>query len=283
MKFKALITSLVLSTSSVALADDVRFEGKFDAKYGDNDPTLRDHRGKLRRPAWMPLSQMITASRRNVIRIDEHDDELRAIRLQNGAGATYIYSITLRYDDGHRENITVGKWLYAGAPVLTFDLAQDHELDRVVINTWTSVRSTYQVFGQRARKIMRPPVVEPLPPVPPLPPVDLPQLGLVVGKDLTFANTAGYVHLPVGPDKGNFQKLRIESTGSSTFIGRIYVTFPTGLHQMFEVNKALYRGESIDLALKGSLAQQITAITVMQGNDVRAIGPSASRFSLTLL
>jgi len=283
MKFKALITSLVLSTSSVALADDVTFEGKFDAKYGDNDPTLRDHRGNFRRPAWTPLSRMLTASRRNVIRIDEHDDRLRAIRLQNGSGATYVYAITLRYEDGHRENITVGKWLYSGAPALTFDLAQDHELDRVVINTWTSVRSTYQVFGQRARKIVRPPVVEPFPAPPPLPPIDLPQLGLVLGKDLTFANTAGYVHLPVGPDKGNFQKLRIESTGSSTFVGRIYVTFPTGLHQMFEVNKALYRGETIDLDLAGKGTHKITAITVMQGNDVRAIGPSASRFSLTLL
>lgn len=280
MKFKALITSILLATSSVALADDTKLDRRFT-----DDFSVRDHRDHDRfRPQWKPLSQMITASRRNVIRIAEHDDELRAIRLQNGAGATYIYSITLRYEDGHRENITVGKWLYAGAPVLTFDLAQDHELDRVVINTWTSMRSTYQVLGQRARRPMpRPPVVEPLPPYPPRPPIDLPQLGLVIGKDLTFANTAGYVHLPVGVDKGNFKKLRLESTGSSTFIGRIYVTFPTGLHQMFDVNKALYRGETIDLDLSGNIAKQITAITVMQGNDVRAVGPSASRFSLTLL
>jgi hypothetical protein len=35
--------------------------------------------------------------------------------------------------------------------------------------------------------------------------------------------------------------------------------------------------------LTGKGAQQITAITVMAGNDVRRVGPSASRFSLKLL
>jgi hypothetical protein len=284
MKFKALITSILVSTSSIALADDYSVKKHFD----DDDITVRDHRGNgecRRQPAWVPLSQMMTASRRNVIRINEHDDELRAIRLKSGSGATYIYSISLRYEDGHRENITVGKWLYAGMPELTFDLAQNHELDRVTINTWTSTHSTYQVLGQRARRIVRPPIVEPLPPsMPPMPPIStLPAYGFVVAKDLTFANTAGYVHLPVGSDKGNFHKVRIESTGAGTFIGRIYVTFPTGLHQMFDVNKALYRGETLDLELSGKGTQQITAITVMAGSDVRAVGPSASRFAVTLL
>lgn len=281
MKFKALIASILVSTSSVALADDdLSPRGRLDA-----DLSTRDHRDHdaswRRRPTWMPLTDEIAASRRTVVRIDEHNDELRAIRLQNGSGATYVYSIVLRYEDGHREKISVGKWLYSGAPVLTFDLAQDHELDRVVINTWTSMHSTFQVFGQKVRRYERPPHARPLPPPPP--PIFTPQLGFVAGKDLTFAGTAGYVHLPVGSDKGNFQKIRIESSGSSTVIGRVYVTFPTGLHQSFELDKPLYRGETIDLDLTGKGTQQITAITVMAGNDVRAVGPSASRFAVTLL
>jgi hypothetical protein len=265
MKFKAIITSLVLSTSSIALADDLSFGAKLDGNY---DASVHDHRDDMRRPAWMPLSQMLTASRRNVIRIDERQDELRALRLQTGSGATYVYSITLHYEDGHRENITVGKWLYAGAPVLTFELAKNHELDRVVINTWTSRRSTYQVLGQRVRKLAPPP---------------LPRYGFVVGKDLSFANTAGYVQLAVGADKGRFNKVRIESTSANTFIGHVHVTFATGQHQMLPVNKPLYRGETIDLELTGKGAQQITSITVMAGDDVRQVGPSASRFSVTLL
>ena len=274
MKFKVLVTSLLLASSSVALADDT---SSFKKDYNNEDSTFR--RGEWRRrPQWMPITQMLTASRRTVININERDDELRSIRLQNGTGATYIYSLTLRYEDGKRENITVGKWLYAGAPMLTFDVAQGRELDRVVVNTWTSVASTFQLMGQKIGRA-RPPIAQP-----PLPPPPLPvPVSFVAGKDLTFAGTAGYVHLPVGSDKGSFQKLRIESSGSGTFIGRVYVTFPTGLHQAFEINKALYRGETIDLDITGQGAQQITAVTVMAGNDVRAVGPSASRFAVTLL
>jgi hypothetical protein len=284
MKIKALIASLLVSTSSVALADDYSFNGKLEG-----DIALRDHRdgdARWRRPQWMPISQMVTASRRTVINVDDRSDELRAIRLQNGTGATYVYSITLRYEDGRRENINVGKWLYAGAPMLTFDLAQQkREVDRIVINTWTSVRSTFQVMGQKVRRFERPPVVQPLPTPPPMPPIHtLPSYGLQIGKDLTFAGTAGYVHLPVGADKGNFHKVRVEGMGAGSFIGRIYVTFPTGLHQSFEVNKVLYRGQTIDFDLTGTGTQQITAITVMAGNtDVRAQGQSASRFAVTLL
>ena len=285
MKFKALVTSLLLASSSVALADD--FSGSYNSY--PQDASVRDHRwddqrGDRFRPRWTPISQMITASRRNVITIDERSDELRAIRLQNGSGATYVYSIQLRYEDGRRENITVGKWLYAGVPELTFDVAQSRELDRVVINTWTSVSSTYQVLGQRARRIERPPVVQPPAPMPPMPPVStLPAYGLVVGKDLTFASTAGYVHLPVGAEKGNFSKLRIEAGGTmGPVIGRVYVTFATGQHQMFDLNKSLYRGEVLNLDLTGS-THQIIAVTVMAGNDVRAIDQRTAWFSLTLL
>lgn len=278
MKLKALIASLLVSTSSVALADDYSFNGTLHG-----DLALRDrHDANWRRPQWMPISQMVTASRRTVINVNERNDELRAIRLQNGSGATYVYSITLRYEDGRRENINVGKWLYAGVPMLTFDLAQQkREVDRIVINTWTSVRSTFQVMGQKVRRFQRPPIVEPPPPIPPMP---LPSYGLVLGKDLTFAGTAGYVHLPVGAEKGNFHKVRLEGMGSGAFVGRVYVTFPTGLHQSFEVNKVLYRGQTIDFDLTGTGTQQITAITVMAGNtDVRAQGQSASRFAVTLL
>ncbi len=278
MKFKALVTSLLLASSSVALADDFSSRNPY-SDYDKDDSTF--HRGEWnrRRPQWMPITQMLTASRRTVININERDDELRSIRLQNGTGATYIYSLTLRYEDGKRENITVGKWLYAGAPMLTFDVAQGRELDRVVVNTWTSVNSTFQLMGQKIGRA-RPPIAQP--PLPPPLPMPMP-VSFVAGKDLTFAGTAGYVHLPVGADKGSFQKLRIESSGSGTFIGRVYVTFPTGQHQSFEINKALYRGETIDLDIPGKGAQQITAVTVMAGNDVRAVGQSASRFAVTLL
>jgi hypothetical protein len=277
MKFKALITTLILSTSSVALAKPI---------YVDNDPPLgdlswRDHRGPMR-PTWAPLSQMMRAGRRaSVINVTENRDDLRAIRLNAGEGATYIYSLALRYDDGTRETITVNKWLYSAQPSLTFDLKQNREgLARVTVQTWTYGTSTFQLFGQQMLRT-RPPVVQPLPPPPP--PMPAPVASYLVGSNLTFTNTAGYVHVPVGVDKGRFTKMKIESLGSGTHISRVYVTFSTGTHQMFDLNKVFYRGESLELDLEGRQAHAITAITVMAGGDVRVINPTASKFNVSLL
>ncbi|HLL24698.1 MAG TPA: hypothetical protein VK427_21345 [Kofleriaceae bacterium] len=280
MNFKAIVTSLILSTSTAALADhDTSFS--YNDRFDDYQ-SMRDRRAP-RRPTWTPLSQEISASRRNVIHIDESRDNLAALRLQNGSGATYIYSMTLRFDDGSRETIEVGKWLYAGVPLLTFDIPQQHGgLERIVVNTWTNGPATYQVLGQRMRDFSRPPVVQPLPPLPPapLPPV---HTGVSLGSDFSFASGAGYVQIPVGVERGAFRRLSLTSLGGEMSIGRIYVTFASGAHQMFDLNKSFYRGEQIDLDLKGS-AHAITAITVMAPNgrgdgDRRANG----RFSVSLL
>ncbi len=289
MKFKALITTLVLGTSSVAMAKPV-----LDLDYNANADL--GFRRRPVRPMWMPLAESITASRRNVIRIDEREDNLSAIRLRSETGATYIYSLTLRFDDGTRKDIKVGKWLFAGAPVLSFGLdrdgfARDRDaydddgahggLSRIVVNTWTSRPATYSVLGLRSR-VMRPRPIdgddEPLPPPPPLPT----QHAFLVGQDLTFANTPGYIHIPVGTDKGRFTTLRIESTGASTFIEHVHVTFANGNQQMLEVNKTFYRGEILDLDLEGG-ANAIAGLTLMASTDVRAVGPSASKFNVSLL
>jgi hypothetical protein len=278
MKFKALVTSLLLASSTVALADDLSTTNFVGDRYGDRDQ--RDSwRRRPNRLTWQPLSQMITAARANVIRLDERKDDLHAIRLQNGSGATYVYSLTLKYDDGSRENVTVGKWLFAGVPMLTFDLAQGRGgVSTVTVNTWTYAQSTYQVHGQLGRNhVDQPPTTQPFPTPPPLPPV---AHTLSLGTNLTFAGSAGYVHLPVGAEKGSFSKLDIKSTGS-TFIGRVYVTFPGGKYQTLEVNKPLYNGQSLALDIQGDV-RQIAAVTVMAGDDFHAIGQTGSRFSLAL-
>ena len=269
-----LVPALILATSSVALAKPV-----FDLDVGGELQFRGDHRMR-RRPTWLPLSEMLTASRRNVIDVKENRDDLTALRLQNGYGATYVYSITLRYEDGSRERIEVGKWLYSRNPVLTFDLTQHRGgVDKISISTWSNMKSTFQVMGQQMRRFPRP-----LPPEPPIyQPPPLPQpVGLTIGTDLTFANTHGYIHIPLGSDKGSFSKIRIVSTGSGTFIGDVNVTFASGAHQTLSVNKAMVRGESLDLDLQGR-AQALAGITLMQGHDVRAVGPAAGKFNVILL
>jgi hypothetical protein len=272
MNLKAVITSLVLATSSVAVAKPVY---QIDP---DADLSFRDQRGAWR-PTWSPLSAKITAGRRTTIDVTENRrTDLTAIRLQNVSGATYIYSMVLVYEDGHRETLDVSKWLYGSQPLLTFDLKQNHRrLDKILMRTWAGYgNSQFQVFGKTMRNIGRPPIVNP--PHPSLPPAPV---GLVIGTNLTFANTNGYVHVPVGADKGRFTKLQIQSTGMP-LIGKVFVTYTTGAHQMFDVNRTLSRGENLDLDLNGTAALSIASITVMAGNDVRAVGPSAGRFNIAL-
>ena len=278
MNLKALVTSLVLATSSVAMAKPL-LQVDYDA---DLDLSIRDHRGAWR-PTWSPLSTAITGGRRTMIDVTENRrNDLTALRLQSVSGATYIYSMTLIYENGRRENIEVGKWLYSNQPMLTFDLPQQRKLDKIMLRTWAGQASKFQVFGKQMNRIdrPRPPVVEPLPPPPPLPPMPV---TFMAGKDLTFANTPGYVHLPVGVDKGRFDKLRVEATGASTFIGHIHVTFVSGAHQTIDINKTMYRGEVLEFELDGKAKQTITSLTVMQSHDVRQVGPSAGRFNVVLL
>lgn len=270
MKTKFLITALLMSLSSVALADH---SAAVDVDVAvDSDLSLRQRDPNLAQPRWVPLSSMTTARRRTVIRVGEDRDRLQAIRLMNGNGSVYVYSINLVYDDGHRDTIAVNKWLYWRDPQMKFELAPEHELASLTIKTWSNGRSTFQVLGQRARRGgMRPPGFEPRPP--PTPPAYL------VANNLTFANT-GYLNVPVGSDKGRFSALRVSSSASDTFIGHIHVTFESGAHQTININRMMYRGEVLTLDLDGG-QQAITAMMLMQSHDGAARG--AGRFSIELV
>lgn len=276
MNIKALVTSLLIASSTTAaLADDLTATNF----YGDRMP---DRYGEMRRPTrltWQPLTQVITAQRSNVIKLDERRDDLHALRLQNGTGATYVYSLTLRYDDGSRENITVGKWLWGGVPQLTFDLPQDRDgVASVAVNTWTYTPSTFQVMGQLGRNRVDRPDEPQFPTPPPMPPINQ---SLSLGTNLTFANTAGYIQIPVGEQKGSFSKLEIRSAGQ-TYLGRVYISFPGGAYQTINVNKALVNGQVISLDIEGNTDRAIAAVTVMAGDDIHVIGQNPSRFALTL-
>ena len=260
-----LIPTLLLATSSVAVADPiVAFKVDPDASY-------RDHRWQ-RRPRWTELSPMLDGSGRASVKLTEAKDDLTAIRLQAGMGATYVYSIILTFDNGQREAIQVGKWLYSRNPMLTFDIPQNKGgVDRITVRSWSNMKSTFQILGQEMRRMPRPIPPrwdEPLPTPPPQP------VSLVLGTNLSFSS-AGYLHLPVGVDKGTFSKIRIVNNGFGTYLGNVNVTLATGAHQTIEVGKTLARGETLDLDIAGRAPQALTAVTLMQ-HDVRAYAPNAA-------
>lgn len=264
MNMRAVIASILLASSSVAMADGLAVQNLESAAF--------------RRPgtaSWAPLTQMVTANRVTTIKLDDCRDELRALRIQAGTGATYIYSMTLQYEDGSRHTIEVNQWAYWGVPRLAIAMPQRRVgVAKITVNTWTWFPSTFQVFGERVSA----PEMPPLPP-PPTPP--MPSAGIVIGQNLTFANSAGYVQMRVGAEKGDFTKLKLDGTGTLTYVGKIYVSFPAGNYQTINVNKALRRGEQITLDLEGS-RRAVSAVTVMAGDDYGSVGNAGSRFSVSL-
>ncbi len=135
---KAAITTLLLGTSTVALADtpypdtyrdDYRgeyrretYQPQYDARYEqnyDNHFVGRDYRrhrivlaqnavlGSAQGSLWVPIDARIDLSR---------------IRLRLDSGRTIVRSVTLVYADGHRETMDVNRALTTDQPTLTVDL-----------------------------------------------------------------------------------------------------------------------------------------------------------------
>ena len=267
MKNKFLIAALLAGMSSIASADHLEFVSPREAP------------AQFARTRWQPLSQMLTADYwfgHKVVRIPEGRDELSALRLVNGSGATYVYSIGIRHGDGRVDEIPVNKWLYSGEQRMSFRLPPGCDVEQVNVTTFSWGYSTFQLLGERAR-FGRPggPGMEPPPPPPPAP-IPSPA-AVVVARDVTFANTNGYLYLPIGAGKGLFSKIRIESIDSNMYIGSLHVSFDSGAHQTIEVNKALARGQVLDLDLTGTRSA-ITALEMMDGT-----AHSTGRFSVSLV
>ena len=268
MKKKFLTAALLASATHLAVAD-TRSPAQFMPR--------PDYQGRFERMRWQPLSAMMTADYwfgRETIRLADDRDEISALRLVNGDGATYVYSLNLRYSDGHVETIPVNKWLYQGEQRMNFRLKPSCELKQITVDTFSWGFGTFQVFGERSL-VARPPIGQQPPPPPPAPAPG--PVSVLIGNNLTFANTNGYVYLGVGAQKGLFSKLRIESADSNTYIGAIHITFDSGAHQSIEVNKALSRGQVLDLDLTGTRSA-ITALELMDG-----VAHSTGRFSVSLV
>jgi hypothetical protein len=258
----------LVAASSVAVADPV-------AQFRPDPIAYRDHR--WRQPQFTALSpKMLDGNGRATIKLAEAKDDLLQLRLQAGVGATYVYSMILQYDNGSRETIQVGKWLWSQNAQMTYDVPQGKGgIDRITVRTWSNVKSTFQVLGQEARR------ARPVPPVYDPPPPPMPA-SLALGTNLSFPSS-GYLHLPVGVEKGRFSKIKIVNNGFGTYLGTVTVGLATGTSQTITLNKPLGRGQSIELDIAGARPQAVTAITLMQQHDVRTFAPATGKLDVTLL
>jgi dihydropteroate synthase len=152
-KIKALITTLVLATSSIAAAaPGVAFKA--------STTVVRDHRVDARplpamyripaRPAWIALSSPTQlAQGRNAIKVAT-PSRYSQLRLQATAGSSYIKSITIRFADGTKQNLAINKTLDARSPMVELPVSSRASVQRVVIKGSTNRRASVQLFGTRA-------------------------------------------------------------------------------------------------------------------------------------
>ncbi|MDQ3365925.1 MAG: hypothetical protein M3680_10910 [Myxococcota bacterium] len=312
-KIKALITTLVLGSSSAAIAaPSISFDASARASWGTpttSAPIVRDHhRTDLTIPrgrghAWIALTEPLTSARRNIIDIGMRRDHFAQLRLQTVAGSTYVYALRIRFDDGTRETVTVNRWLSSGMPSLQVPLPQGRRgIDKIVVTSYAGRGAAFQVFGLRTRFAEQPPIAQPVPPIyqPPVyqppyaqPPVAQPPVyqppvyqapvsGLTVARDLSFANTGGSRAISVGAELGTFTKLRVEATSGHFPITAVQIDFVNGTSQVIaNVNQLLRIGESVDFQLAGG-PQGIRQILIKTTPN-RPPVQQASRFNVVLL
>jgi len=268
-KFNALITMLVLGSSSVALADtSFSFSGSAQASWGT--PTVRDHRtsptpvyqptyqpayhsgATLTRGSWMSLAAPMSGNAN--LRLTSQA-VLNQIRIQSAQGASYISTVNVRFADGSRQTLNLNKWVDSRNPMLQFSLNRTGRVDRIQINgSAQGRRASYQVFGYGTQ------VAEtPMPPVY-QPPVHQPRM-TILATALNFYGTTGRKQLTV--NAGQFSTIRLKGLSGMTHINRVEIRFSNGQGQTLDaIGANLRTGQILDIPLDGAGANTVTAVEV---------------------
>ncbi|MBA3455588.1 MAG: hypothetical protein H0T42_21015 [Deltaproteobacteria bacterium] len=271
---KTIIATLILGSSSVALADtNFSFKASAHTSWGTPTtvPTVRDHRFSttayrpMVRGTWISLAEPMSGNAH--LRL-QSQAQLNQIRIQSASGASYISHVSVRFMDGTRQSITLNKWVDGRNPMLQFSLDRSARVDRILIQgSAHGRRGSYQVFGYGTRmaEAPMPPVYQPPVYQPPVfqPPIYQPTVTLAAG--LNFFGTTGRKFVAVDQNLGRFSTIRVQGLSGHTRIQRIEVRFANGYEQTLDaVNRTLLPGQVLDIPLDaagGSLMRQISVFT----------------------
>lgn len=149
MNTKALITLLVLGSSSVAMARPVAYSGQEGA------PSVRDHRapapapaydGSFRSPPFVPPWVTLGAERRMIngemaFRVNPSSGRFSTLRLQTTAGKSLIYQVKIQFSNGAVQTVALNQYLNAANPTITVDLD----------GSWARSIKKVTVVGRNAR------------------------------------------------------------------------------------------------------------------------------------
>ena len=289
-KMKALITMLVLGSSSAAMAaPSVSFDASAHASWGTPAANVRDHRTtttsyqpapSYARSSWISLAQPMTGT--VTVRLETRS-LINQIRIQSARGSSYISNVVVRFEDGSRQVLTLNRWIDTRNPILQFNLNRTGRVSQLVISASAhGRRSSYQLFGYATRETERPmrPTYQPQPPVY-QPPVYQPQ-GVLLADTVSFAHTDGRRLIDVGASKGPFGTVRFQGVSGTVYIKMIHITFTNGQEQMLgAVNQTLRAGEVFDLKLDGAGRNQIQRISLWTTTDGQPITQATGEFTAT--
>lgn len=115
MQLKAIITTLILGTASVAAADPIQH---YDAR-GD----FRGDRMRMQRPIMLAQNLQLSGQhqRPSFISLDARN-RIDKLRFDVDRGRAYVESITVLFADGHRQSIPIRQMLNRRNPSVTVDL-----------------------------------------------------------------------------------------------------------------------------------------------------------------
>jgi hypothetical protein len=169
---KALLTMLILGTSSVALAqpatvvpsypqydqrdhryddrfdrhDDARFDGRFDHNDG--------RRAWFRRPVMLAsnvsmMRQWNRDQRPMLIDIDQRVGGLRTLEIERNQGRMYVDDVLVHFADGHRQRVDVNQMLSARNPSILINLDHGAVTALSIDGSTMRGRATFDVIGMR--------------------------------------------------------------------------------------------------------------------------------------
>lgn len=281
-KIKALITTLVLGSSSVAMASpSFSLSAGAEWSFGNRTsrgPVIRDHRTIT----WTALSQPLSAAYgRNTVRLT-NPVAYSNLKLQATAGMSYVDNIVLEFGHGRRQVIEVDRWITTGSPA-QINVNNGRLITSVTINGSANRRASYQLFGYgryEMTPVSNPPVYQPPVYQPPVyqPPV---YQGVLLGSGLDFAHSDGREFITVGAQKGSFEAIRIMGTSGTTFVKMVQIDFADGTSQFLSaINRELRTGESVDLELDGHTRRAIARVTVWMKEDGNQVDYATGEFAV---
>jgi hypothetical protein len=145
MNIKALITMLVLGSSSVAMAHPVSYSGFEGAPIAVRDhrmPAPVLHSGPFV-PQWTTLgTERQIASGAMKFRVGPSLGKFSMLKLQTAAGKSLINRVEIQFMNGATQTVALNQYLNASNPIITIDLAGD----------WARSIRNVTVVGKNARQ-----------------------------------------------------------------------------------------------------------------------------------